>query len=45
MKNIYEPPVVEVINFPKQDVLAASTDVVEYDINNAYVKLSSFWYK
>lgn len=41
MKNKYETPVVEVINFPKQDVLAASGDETE----NAYVSFSNFWEK
>lgn len=43
MKNKYETPVVEVINFPKQDVLAASGDKAE--IENAYVLFSNFWEK
>ncbi len=47
MKNKYETPVVEVINFPKQDVLAASGDnpVETAEIENAYVSISSFWSK
>lgn len=49
MKNQYEPPIAEVIIFPKQDVLVASSDTnnpaVISEIENAYFSIRNYWAK